>query len=136
VLASARVPKFRWKTNEIFEAELWLLNDTHASVPAGKVNAYLRFGDERIHLITWDHPASQPNMNLGGPLIKAQLPSFAVDVMHLALECPDAPERNTEYLFKYEHVEHVQPKRGPWGITGGEWLGRPGMPVERKVQRK
>lgn len=136
VLASARAPKFRWKTGEVFQAELWLLNDTHRSIPAGRIDAYLRFGDERVHLISWDHPASEPNMNVRGPLIKAQLPSFPVEVMHLILQCRDHPERNSEYLFKYEHIETVQPKRGPWSITGGEWLGRPGMPVERRVQHK
>jgi beta-mannosidase len=76
VLASARIPKFQWTEGEEFSAELWLLNDTPASVPAGEVLAELAYDDLTIELVRWRFPGIAAQTNLAGPSVRARLPAL------------------------------------------------------------
>jgi len=76
-LASARIPHFAWSAGEQFKADIWLLNDGQAEIPAGKVNIYLEYGGEKHFLLCWDHPRIAPNVNLEGPTVKYWLPKQA-----------------------------------------------------------
>jgi len=101
VMASARIARFAWKEGDVFSPELWLLNDSPDPVPAGRIEATVRFGSEEIFLLAWDHPAVQPDTNLMGPVARAVLPGRDADVFHLQLRCPGHPERDSEYVLKY-----------------------------------
>ncbi len=102
VLSSARISKFSWQNGEIFNPELWLLNDSPESVPAGKLEAYLQFGDDKIYLLGWDFPELEPNKNLTGPIVRIKLPGKeGIEEMKLILKVINRPEYNSSYTLKY-----------------------------------
>ncbi|HUL55227.1 MAG TPA: hypothetical protein VLT83_17630 [Opitutaceae bacterium] len=102
VLASARLPKFGWRGGERFTAQLWLLNDSPAELPAGEVIARLEIAGAASDLVTWSHGAVAANRNLAGPTVEGLLPAHAAaDRFTLRLRCPAAPERDSAYTLAY-----------------------------------
>jgi len=99
LLASARIPKYRWQHGDLFTPELWLLNDSPDPVAAGRMEAYLRLGDDEIFLLGWDFPALEANVNLPGPVIRFPLPPSAADRLTLVLRVVDHPEMDSEYTL-------------------------------------
>ena len=102
VLASARIPKFVWKEGELFNPELWILNDSPEHVPSGKVEVILKIGDEDIFLLAWDYPELYPNVNFTGPVIRFTLPRKRSDNMILLLKVAGNKEMNSEYYLRYK----------------------------------
>lgn len=102
VLASARIAKFKWEEGDVFNPELWILNDLQESVAGSKIEAYLRINDEEIFLLGWEYAELSANMNLAGPIIRYVLPNFATDRITLVLKVPDYPEMNSEYTLLYK----------------------------------
>lgn len=102
VLASARIPKFVWHEGESFEPELWMLNDSPADVPEGRVEAYLTIGSgERTLLLAWDYAAMRPNGNRRGPTARYLLPAADGERMTLELVVAGKPELNSSYTLLY-----------------------------------
>lgn len=99
VLASARVPRFNWRTADCFEAELWLLNDNPTPLPAGRMEATLKIGSSELPLLTWDFPAIPANQNLRGPTGRIQLPTLNAPTMTLTLRVAGQPSWDSQYLF-------------------------------------
>lgn len=75
-LISARITKFTWRPGELFEADLWLLNDGCQPSEAGEVTAWLEFGGKRHFVLNWSYAAGLPNINLAGPTLRYRLPEF------------------------------------------------------------
>ena len=85
VLASARFARFQWTAGEEFSAEIWMLNDGPADVPAGQVEVALSSGGSSVRLLLWPHPAIRAGRNLAGPRVAAVLPSSGAREFVLAL---------------------------------------------------
>jgi beta-mannosidase len=102
VLASARIARFTWSEGDVFEPELWILNDSVDELPAGRVEAVLDLDGEETLLLGWDHPVVPANGNLAGPTVRYALPGGAAGRMTLRLRCPDAPDRDSEYVILYQ----------------------------------
>ncbi|OPZ28112.1 MAG: hypothetical protein BWZ02_01392 [Lentisphaerae bacterium ADurb.BinA184] len=100
VLASARLAKFRWRQGELFAAELWLLNDSPAAVPGGRVEAWLDLAGDRRFLLAWDHAGAAANTNLPGPVVRVALPCVGADHFRIGLECPGQPGWNSAYYLR------------------------------------
>lgn len=101
VLASARLPKFRWQAGDLFTPELWLLNDAPEAVANGRMEVSLRFDGEEIFLLGWDYPALAANTNLPGPVIRFPLPATTANRLTLLLRVVDHPEMDSEYTLVY-----------------------------------
>jgi beta-mannosidase len=82
-LASARVPKFRWFPGEIFDPELWLLNDAPEAFPASEVTAELRLNGETLQLLTWSAPEVRAGAVRQGPRAAILLPDAPPGIMEL-----------------------------------------------------
>jgi beta-mannosidase len=115
VLASARIPKYSWKEGEWFTPELWLMNDSPESVPAGRIEAYLVFEGEGVTreerlLLGWDYAELPANENLPGPTVRFQLPNAPAGRMTLVLRVPGRSELDSSYtlLYRPSHAPHVQ----------------------------
>ena len=104
-LASARISRFTWREGDVFEPELWILNDGAGELPAGRVEAILEFDGDSMPLLGWDHPPVPANRNLAGPTVRYELPGRAPGRMTLRLRCPDAPDRDSEYVLLYRPGE-------------------------------
>lgn len=100
-LASARIPKFRWREGEAFTPELWLLHDAPTGLPAGTLQACLRVGDQEIPLLNWDFSPVPANTNLAGPTIRFMLPHLEGDRIILVLRIKDHPEWTSQYPLHY-----------------------------------
>jgi beta-mannosidase len=97
VLASARIPKFRWNTGEQFSVELFILNDKYEETGAGKMKVFLKSGNEKMEIGNWEFSSASSNENLEGPIVKTILPNFRPGKMTLILEVEGRPEWNSEY---------------------------------------
>ena len=105
-LFSARISKFDWKAGELFEAELWLLNDTHEAI-SGKVHARLQVGDETVELLDWNATAEE-NANMQGPTVRWILPNVEADKLTLTLESENG--MSNSYTIKYYPKKKSAPK--------------------------
>jgi beta-mannosidase len=109
VLASARIPKWKWQAGELFSAELWILNDISATqngapaVQAGVARAYLVSGAEKLELLTWRFDALAANVNQAGPVARCLLPTrWAERRFVLRVEVEGKPEYMSEYVLLFE----------------------------------
>jgi beta-mannosidase len=110
VMASARIPKFAWSEGEDFEAEIWLLNDTFESLPAGRIAAAITVGNRDVNLASWDHPAADSNRNLRGPVVRGRLPDpGGMDRFTLHLRVDGRPERDSAYTMPLRAREKERP---------------------------
>ncbi len=107
VLASARLARFTWREGDVFEPELWLLNDTVEELHAGRVEAVLHLGGREIRLLDWDHVVVPANRNLAGPTVRYVLPRASAGRMTLRLRCPGQERRDSEYVLLYRPRETV-----------------------------
>ena len=101
-LASARVSKFLWRDGEIFEAELWMLNDAAHAVKGDRVEAYLRFAEDEVFVLAWDFETLDANENAVGPILRYPIPEFDAQTFDLILRVDATPEWNSQYLFCYQ----------------------------------
>ena len=99
VLASARNQKFKWKPDEEFSTQLFILNDRHETLEAGVVRARLMAGKKVLELGSWEYGRVPSNTNLEGPTLKMKLPRWSSDGFILHLEVVGHPEYNSEYTF-------------------------------------
>ena len=99
VMASARNFKFKWKRDEEFSTQIWMLNDRHQELDAGVVRAILMSGKKVLELGSWEFESLTPNSNMEGPVMKTKLPRWSSDGFILHLEVEGHPEYNSEYTF-------------------------------------
>jgi beta-mannosidase len=97
VLASARIPRFRWKTGETFTVGLFVLNDKYKETGAGKMRIFLKSGNEKREIGSWEFASAPSNKNLEGPVFETIVPNFRPGKMILILDVEGKPEWNSEY---------------------------------------
>jgi beta-mannosidase len=98
VMASARIAKFQWRAGETFSAEIWLLNDSPTTVPAGEVTVTLAAGaGAGAVLLRWSHPEAAPGRNLSGPCVRSVLPAAPSGAFELILEAGPGGAWSTIY---------------------------------------
>jgi beta-mannosidase len=102
VLASAKIPKYKWKPGEIFSTEIWMLNDLPKELPAGKVVISLSGGKEKIRVLEWKYDSMDPDKNQQGPTARYRLPSWKTDRFRVILEVEGHPEYNSEYILAFQ----------------------------------
>jgi beta-mannosidase len=102
VLASAKLPKFKWTEGETFSADLWMLNDYYKDLPAGKVIIKIASTETQITLLDWDYTSMNANINQAGPTIRYKLPAWKTDRFRILLEVEGHPEYNSEYTLAYQ----------------------------------
>lgn len=101
VLASARLPKFRWSAGELFNAELWMLSDLPSDLPAGKITVKIEADGEKITLLEWNYLHMLASVNQPGPTVRFKLPSWNTDRIKILLEVEGHPEFNSVYTLAY-----------------------------------
>lgn len=101
VLASARIPKFRWKEGELFTCDLFILNDKYEEISEGKVTVTLEAGEQKEILLNWDFSSIEENKNLIGPKVRYILPRFDASKITLVISVEDHPEWDSEYTLIY-----------------------------------
>jgi beta-mannosidase len=99
-LASGRVMKFSWREGEEFTVDLFLLNDSPAAIPGGRISVKL-IGDSEVQMLNWDFPEVPANQNLQGPTARISLPAWQGEMFDLFLEIENDPDMNSTYTFLY-----------------------------------
>jgi beta-mannosidase len=99
VLASARVAKFGWRAGEMFEAELWILNDAPHAVAGNHVEAELDVDGSRLALASFEFPELGARRNFRGPTVRGLLPQNGGPTFRLRLRVSGQPELDSEYTF-------------------------------------
>jgi beta-mannosidase len=110
VMASARMPKFSWREGEDFEAEIWLLNDSPESIPAGCIVAIIVLGNLEINALRWEHPTADPDRHVRGPVVRWRLPHpDGMDRFSLRLLVEGLPGRNSAYTMPLKPMDEMRP---------------------------
>lgn len=99
-LASARIPGFTWRADDEFSVDLYILNDSPAEIPGGKMIVKL-FGDKELDILNWDFPRIKANKNLEGPTARIRLPDWQSELITLVLEVEGQPGLRSEYTLLY-----------------------------------
>ena len=73
VMPSAGIPFFRWESGSLFNAELWMLNDSPAEV-SDTVEVYLEVLGNKTHILSWNTGTLPAGENKRGHIIQALLP--------------------------------------------------------------
>jgi len=68
ILASARIRKFVWRNGELFEADIFILNDSTDCVKEGKLEVFIIIGNEKNKIYEWDYQKSEAHQTLWGLL--------------------------------------------------------------------
>ena len=102
-MTSARIQKFQYEGEEMFETELWILNDSLKEIPEGHVDVYLEFEAGEVKIFGWDYPAVPAGENLLGPTIHQILPD--VDSRYMAVKLVDGDMSSTYKLAFHKKVE-------------------------------
>lgn len=113
VLASARIPKFRFDEGEIFSCDLFMLNDTHEKLANAQVTAKLVYDDvKEVTILKWDFPGSDENKNYAGPTARIPLPKMKNNLFKLVIEVAGKPEFKSEYtlIYRGNDVKNAKPK--------------------------
>jgi beta-mannosidase len=105
VLASAKIRKFLWLEGELFDPELWILNDDPKSFPAGAIEVSAAIGDQETFLLRWDHLPIEANTNLQGPVVRFKLPKANGTKLILKLRRAKQSDWNSEYTLLYRSTE-------------------------------
>jgi beta-mannosidase len=112
VLASARVTKFSWQAGEVFEAEIWILNEAPHGVAAGQVDIALDVNGLRTTLATFEFPELGPKQNFRGPTARGMLALVDATTFSLELRVAGRSELDSEYVFVYRaSAERPPPER-------------------------
>lgn len=102
LLASARIRKFAWVEGEVFDPQLWWLNDTPERQEPGAIEARIETSDGRIFpLLRWAGESLEANRNLAGPTLHWALPNLGGDRFTLILATPDRPEAASRYVLAF-----------------------------------
>lgn len=98
-LASARVKRFSWRAGDLFEAELWMLNDAPHAVKGDRVEAYLRFDDDESFVLGWYFDSLESDENRIGPVLRAVIPEMEGQTFRLILRVEGRSDWNSSYDF-------------------------------------
>jgi len=110
VLGSAAIRKMTWREGELFESDIWLLNDHHEMVEPGTMIISIKAGNKTIELLRWDFPAASPNKNIPGPIVRFILPAWDRDNFTLKIDVSGKPGLGSEYFLCYQKNEDTVEK--------------------------
>lgn len=97
VLASARIPRFDWKSGSLFSAELWLLNNSNDTVYQ-TITAIIEINGSEYEQISWKTGDVAARTNKLGPTVNFKIPECDSDaIMTLKLKTQDG---SADSLYK------------------------------------
>ena len=115
--ASARIAKFDWTEGELFEAEVWLLNDRFAAAGPFSFTVTLRAAGQTVEILRWESPAAGQNRNVAGPTARAALPVWDTDRFRVEITVEGHPEMDACYTLAYRRAACKQAGTAPMNIT-------------------
>ena len=101
VMTSARNQKLMWYEGEVFEAELWVLNDSFDKQHIGEIHAFLEIDGKEYGNIQWTIKEVQAQANVPGPIFRTTLPKATDGIMTLHLKVAGKGEMDSDYQFIY-----------------------------------
>lgn len=102
LLASARIRKIQWTQGELFDPEIWWLNDAPQPVDPGPIHARIELADGRVFpLLSWTSGTLDANTNKAGPVIRWVLPDLEAERFVLVLETPGQPQAASRYTLLF-----------------------------------
>ncbi len=100
VCPSARINKFDYKGNELFTAELWMLNDSPDTV-SDTMSVYIEIEGKKHYIMKWENIYCPANTNARGHIIQFKLP-YNADTDHFTLIVESEDHGMSEYKLCYK----------------------------------
>lgn len=116
-LASARAAKLAWRSGELFEAEVWLLNDAPSALLAGMLEVELCVGDLRIALGSFHFDELSANRNWRGPTVRCLVPETKARTFTLVLRSVARAALDSTYTFVIERTHEARSAPGPRALN-------------------
>ncbi len=113
VLSSLKVSKFLWSEGDEFSGELFILNDTYNSIPAGKLKVTMIYdGGKKISIAEWDYGKCKPFENQRGPIVSVKLPALKKGLFKIEIDVIGNSNLNSTYTFlcQGENVKEIIPE--------------------------
>lgn len=109
VAATARYRKLQYKSGEVLDFDLFLLNDGQKLLEPMTVSVSVQIGEEApVHLMHWEIPALAANTNFAGPTLRYTLPVVpGAETLRIILESEVGA---SEYTLLYDCPVKVKPK--------------------------
>jgi beta-mannosidase len=101
-MASARILRFDWKPGEEFAAELFLLHDGPAPLPACTVRVFLETASGRTELASWACPGAPANAHAAGPKVRGKVPQNQGQTFDVVLEVAGQPALGSRYTLAFK----------------------------------
>ncbi len=100
VCPSARIHKFDYRGNELFTAELWMLNDSPNRV-TDNLTAYIEIKGQKHYIMKWENICCDANKNARGHVLQFQLLDD-VDTEYFTLILESQYHGKSEYKLCYK----------------------------------
>ncbi len=109
IAATARYRKLQYRSGEVLDFDLFLLNDGTAALEPMRVSVSVQVGDEApVRIINWEVPEVAANTNFAGPTLRYLLPIVeGAETLKIILEADDA---SSEYTLLYNCPVSVKQK--------------------------
>lgn len=115
--ASARFARFDWTEGELFEADIWILNDRFAASGPFVLTVTLRAAGQTLEILRWESPATAPNRNIAGPTARTPLPAWDTDRFRVEITVEGHPEMDARYTLAYRRAVRKKACTAPMNIT-------------------
>ena len=114
--SSAKISKLVWTEDEIFFADIWLLNDKLTKINSKTLIVKLITGNQEVEVLKWKSPEIEVNKNLAGPTVRFLLPKWNIKFFKLLVEVESHPEYNSDYTLIYREKEVHNQSTAPMNL--------------------
>ena len=98
-LLSLNVPHNRYLTDEVFNGEIWILNDSDETLPSYNAEIFLIYGEKKIKLADVTTPAVNARSNEKGGCFGFTVDNTVPERFTISVECGSNPKINSIYNF-------------------------------------
>ena len=102
VCSSLRFERFDWKEGQMFECELWMLNDTAECLNPYEATVFVEADGQVEEILSWKSVRSSANANVKGPVARFLLPKWNTDRFSVRVRVKDHPEMDSCYILAYK----------------------------------
>ena len=102
VCSSLRFERFDWREGQMFECELWMLNDTAGCIDRQEVKVYIEAEGQSEEILVWSSARSDENANVKGPVARFLLPKWDTDRFTVTARVSGHPEMDSHYTLAYK----------------------------------
>ncbi len=96
---SGKFSSITWRSGDVIDAEIWILNDTFGEIDAQKIDVYVINGGAKTLACSLGGAKAKANRNAKAGDVKIKLPKLEGRRFEISVESPTNPSLNSVYGF-------------------------------------